>query len=100
MSSKRSISDLVLAGELGALDLPKEEIYGKYGPRVDPIPVPYFIGDIDHPQSWIQPVETEPLRFHTVNAGAPDDVTLIPFYQLFGQRYAIYWEIEGKEKER
>jgi DUF1680 family protein len=87
---------LVLAGELGAVDLPEEEIYGKYGPRVNPIPVPYFVGDMDDLDSWIEPVETEPLRFYTVNAGVPDDVTLIPFYQLFGQRYAIYWEIKKK----
>lgn len=89
---------LVLAGELGAVDLPKEEIYGKYGPRVKPVPVPYFVGDIDDLNSWIQPVENEPLKFRTVNAGVPEDVTLIPFYRLFGQRYAIYWEIKKKEE--
>jgi hypothetical protein len=37
------------------------------------------------------PVKDEPLTFRTVGAGRPEDVTLIPFYKLFGKRYAIYW---------
>lgn len=89
---------LVLAGELDPVDLPREEIYGKYGPDGDPILVPYFSvrdGDLD---SWIVAVEDEPLRFCTVDAGIPYDVNLVPFYRLFGHRYAIYWEVnEDKE---
>jgi DUF1680 family protein len=91
---------LVLAGELGDVDLPEDEVYGKYGPRDEPIPVPYFVGDMDDLESWIEPVEAESLRFHTVEAGVPDDITMIPFYRLFGQRYAIYWEILEKEEDR
>ncbi len=91
---------LVLAGELGSVELPEDEVYGKYGPRVEPIPVPYFVADMDDLESWIEPVEAESLRFHTVEAGVPDDVTLIPFYRLFGQRYALYWEIIEKEEDR
>jgi DUF1680 family protein len=87
---------LVLAGELGEADLPEEEIYGKYGPGLPPVPVPYFVGDIHDLRSWIEPIDDEPLKFRTVDAGVPKDVTLIPFYRLFGQRYAIYWKIKKK----
>ena len=89
---------LVLAGELDAVDLPREEIYGKYGPMGDPILVPYFSVQTDDLDSWIVAVEDESLRFCTVDAGIPYDVALIPFYRLFGHRYAIYWEID-KDRE-
>ena len=93
---------LVLAGQLGAVELPREEVYGKYGPSVDPVPVPYFSPASDDLDSWIKPVEGEPLIFRTVGAGKPEDVTLVPYYKLFGQRYAIYWDIrlgESKQEE-
>ena len=35
----------------------------------------------------------KPLTFQTINVGKPNDVTLIPFYKMFGQRYAVYWNI-------
>jgi len=93
---------LVLAGQLGAVELPREEVYGKYGPSVDPVPVPYFSPASDDLDSWIKPVEGEPLIFRTEGAGKPEDVILVPYYKLFGQRYAIYWDIrlgESKQEE-
>ncbi len=83
---------LVLAGKLKEVELPEDEIYGKYGPDADPVPVPYFEADPDHPEGWIHPVEGEALTFQTVDAGSPEDVTLIPFYRLFDHRYVIYWK--------
>jgi hypothetical protein len=44
-------------------------------------------------EAWIKPVAGNPLTFRTVKAGKPDDVTLVPFYKLFGERYAIYWQV-------
>jgi len=32
--------------------------------------------------------QRKPLTFRTEGAGKPDDVTLLPFYRMFGQRYA------------
>ncbi len=83
---------LVLAGQLGAVELPREEVYGKYGPTADPAAVPYLSPPSDELDSWIKPVDGEPLTFRTEGAGNPEDVILVPFYKLFGQRYAIYWE--------
>jgi len=84
---------LVLAGQLGKVELPREEIYGKYGPTVEPVAVPSFSPASDELDSWIRPVDGEPLTFRTEGAGQPEDVTLVPFYRLFGQRYAVYWNI-------
>jgi uncharacterized membrane protein len=41
----------------------------------------------------IEPVKNRPLAFRTLNVGRPEDVTLVPYHTLFGQRYAIYWRI-------
>jgi DUF1680 family protein len=84
---------LVLAGQLGKENITKEKIYGYRSPTGDPVPVPYFVADDNDLDSWIKPVADGPLMFRTVNAGRPKDVTLVPFYKLFGQRYAIYWKI-------
>jgi hypothetical protein len=32
--------------------------------------------------------------------GKPNDVTLVPFYKLFGERYAIYWEFPAPGGQR
>jgi DUF1680 family protein len=86
---------IVLAGELGGAEaLTRDKVYGLYGPEGDPAPVPTFEGQNEIPlEKWIKPVPGKPLTFQTLNAGKPNDVTLIPFYKLFGQRYSIYWEL-------
>lgn len=86
---------IVLAGELGgAAGLTPDKVYGPYGPEGDPVPVPTFEGRNATPLAdWVKPVAGKPLTFRTVDAGKPNDVTLVPFYRLFGQRYSIYWEL-------
>jgi DUF1680 family protein len=93
---------IVLAGELGGAEgLTEDKVYGKYGPEGDPVPVPTFEGKNDSPLAdWIRPVAGKPLTFETVGAGKPKDVTLVPFYKLFGQRYAVYWELARPERHR
>jgi DUF1680 family protein len=86
---------IVLAGELGGSEgLTEDKVYGRYGPEGDPVAVPTFEGKNETPlESWIKPVAGKPLTFETINAGKPNDVTLVPFYRLFGERYSIYWEL-------
>jgi DUF1680 family protein len=87
---------LVLAGELGGAEsLTADKVYGQYGPGGDPVAVPSFESKSGLPlEAWIKPVSGKPLTFQTVNAGRPNDITLVPFYELFGQRYAIYWQVD------
>jgi DUF1680 family protein len=86
---------IVLAGQLGGAEgLTSDKVYGPYGPEGDPVPVPTFEGKTGLPlEGWIKPVPGKALTFQTVNAGRPNDITLVPFYKLFGQRYSIYWEL-------
>jgi DUF1680 family protein len=86
---------IVMAGALGGGDkLTDEMVYGNYGPAGEPVGVPYFdVKATDPLETWIKPVAGMPLTFRTSYAGKPEDVTLVPFYRLFGERYAIYWQI-------
>jgi len=88
---------LVMAGELGSKGLTDEMQYAEDPgvlQNVTPGAASVFTADINDLESWIKPVAGRVLTFRTINAGKPKDVTLIPFYKLFGQRYAIYWHIE------
>ncbi|MCX6571259.1 MAG: glycoside hydrolase family 127 protein [Candidatus Aminicenantes bacterium] len=86
---------IVLAGALGGAEgLSEDKVYGKYGPEGDPVAVPKFdVKDNVPLEAWIKPVAGKPLTFRTEGAGKPNDVTLVPFYKLFGERYAIYWQL-------
>jgi len=84
---------VVLAGELGATGLTEEKIYGPYGPSGEPVAVPKLFVQNEDPNTWIKPVAGKQLTFQTAGIGKPNDVTLIPFYKLFGERYTIYWTI-------
>jgi hypothetical protein len=96
---------LVLAGELGTEKLTSEMFYAKgqrdydAGPSIE---VPIFVVKDHDPNSWIEPVAGRPLAFRTVGVGQPNDVTLVPYHTLFGQRYSIYWRIvrEGSQQHR
>jgi hypothetical protein len=63
------------------------------GPSGEPSPVPQLSGDRSRLDSWIKPVAGKNLTFRTAGAGRPNDVTLVPFYRLFGRRYAVYWKM-------
>jgi DUF1680 family protein len=94
---------VVLAGELPTEDLPEEAVYGPYHAGGKPAAAPDFVGETADLSAWIVPVTGRSLTFRTAGAGRPADVTLIPFYKLFDERYAIYWrfytESEWKDVE-
>jgi len=56
------------------------------------VEAPALVPPAEKLSSWIKPVSDKPLTFRTEGAGKPDDVTLLPFYRMFGQRYAVYWD--------
>ena len=92
---------IVLAGKLGGGEaLTADKVYGHYGPEGDPAVVPMFDVKATVPiEEWLKPVPGQPLTFHTQGVGKPADVTLVPFYKLFGERYAIYWQV-GQQPRR
>ncbi len=94
---------LVLAGELPTETFTAQAVYGPYHAEGKPAAAPDFVAGTEDLDAWIQPVAGQTLTFKTVKAGRPDDVTLVPFYRLFGKRYALYWrfytEAEWKDLE-
>jgi len=88
---------LVLAGQLGDKGLSRDKIIIRNQREQDDAPnveAPALLVDPKADVSdWLRPVPNKPLTFRTVDAGRPDDVTLVPFHELFDQRYTIYWRL-------
>jgi DUF1680 family protein len=87
---------IVLAGELGAADLPPnhQQAVDQFDFVKLPVPAaPVLVGDVKDLLSHLEPVAGAPLTFVTKGLGRPADVTLEPFYQLHHQRYGIYWTV-------
>ncbi|MGA9118441.1 MAG: beta-L-arabinofuranosidase domain-containing protein, partial [Bacteroidota bacterium] len=89
---------VVLAGELGTEEMTRQMQEGFGYPDVDrmasegpAVNVPALMVQPGQLEKRIRPVDGEDLTFRTVGAGDPSDVSLIPFFRLFHQRYAVYW---------
>ncbi len=83
---------LVLAGRLGTQGLTKPMFYAEYSttPHGDAISVPAIATSSKDPLGWLEVVASQPLTFQTV--GQEKQISLIPLYKLFGERYAVYWK--------
>lgn len=55
--------------------------------------VPVFVGTATGALPRIVPVLGLPLTFQTRGLAQLHDVTLVPFYRLFFERYALYWNV-------
>lgn len=88
---------MVLAGELGRVDVPREMIYTLNNwfayPEEYLAEAPVMVTAGRDPASWIEPATDRPLTFRTKGAGRPSDVTLVPYHRLWNQKYAIYWRL-------
>lgn len=84
---------LVLAGNLGTQGLTESMTVGPMGPQVKehPIGVPAFRTGQKSLDAWIRPADGKSLTFRTT--GHQQDVTLMPFNQIFDERYAVYWNV-------
>ncbi|MDA2925761.1 glycoside hydrolase family 127 protein [Acidobacteria bacterium AH-259-G07] len=89
---------LVLAGRLAEDKLSQDVIFGNRDARPEDLlaEVPDLFVDEGDPNEWIVPVEDQPLTFRTQNVGRPEDVTLVPFYQIYDRPYTIYWIVIKK----
>ncbi|MBI5387336.1 MAG: glycoside hydrolase family 127 protein [Verrucomicrobia bacterium] len=84
---------IVLAGELGAKDLPNLYLHRQTDLSQFPAPeVPVLVCDAGEVLKHVEPVAGQPLRFRTKDLGRPQDVSLIPFYEMHHQRYSVYWK--------
>ena len=99
---------ILLAGALGQSGLAHADFYGG-GDNTDlnnqiarkelsDDETPILIGTAEHARAQITPVAGQPLRFRLAgDAVKPNPVTLIPFYDLHLQRYAVYWQTQTPE---
>jgi hypothetical protein len=84
---------LVLAGRLGSENLSKAMVYiDDTSPAGKPAPVPSIASNSKDPLGWVEPIPNQPLNFR-LRAGSPQ-ISLIPLYKLFGERYAVYWKVQ------
>ncbi len=92
---------VVLAGELGGDGLEMDLIHfaphnGEPLFQSHPFTDANKLALVDttaRPEDWLEPVAGKPLTFRTHGVGRPRDFTLSPFYRLFDQRYAVYWDL-------
>ncbi|MGB7296840.1 MAG: beta-L-arabinofuranosidase domain-containing protein [Candidatus Aminicenantales bacterium] len=89
---------VVLAGELLTEKLAEERIYGPYHAEGKPVSAPDLVPPTENFEDWMEPLKDRPLTFRTIGAGRPGDVTLVPFYALFGKRYALYWFFYNRDE--
>jgi hypothetical protein len=86
---------LVLGGELGAEGLPESleaRDQGKFRKLPDP-EVPTLATGHKPVELWLKPVAGQSLAFRTEGVGRPHDVTLVPFYREYHERYTVYWDV-------
>ncbi|MHC4643748.1 MAG: glycoside hydrolase family 127 protein, partial [Planctomycetota bacterium] len=74
---------LVLAGDLGPVNAPD---------RDEPDFVPVLVTDNNPIGSWLNKKEEQVNTFTLNDVGRPRDVTLTPFYKLYGRTYTVYWD--------
>ncbi len=88
---------VVLAGELGTAGLEGLDFSGTHNyVATEELPLekaPVFIGKAEDVIAKLKPVHGQPLTFRTVGLARPTEVTLVPFYRLHRQRYAVYWRL-------
>jgi hypothetical protein len=87
---------IVLAGDLGDKGIDSTLRYGPSAPplgKIRTVAVPAFVCGKNQILASVEPVADAPLHFRTAGIGQPEDVSLVPFYQVFKDRYTVYWKI-------
>jgi len=87
---------ILLAGDLGPVELTAATTDVSGGPRV-----PVLVTEDRPPRQWLRRA-ADPgapgLAFRTAGVGRPDDVKLIPFYEMHHRRYGVYWDFFTAEQ--
>jgi hypothetical protein len=85
---------VVLAGELGTNAMPNPLTPNQTDYSRLPAPdAPVLVTAGEKLLKQIQPFAGQPLAFRTHGIGQPQDVTLIPLYQIHRERYTVYWKV-------
>lgn len=95
---------VLLAGKMGTAGLTPADFHGggnntnignQLASKKEPASLtPALLTTPANALSVLQPVKGKPLTFQIAGSVAkPDAVTLVPFYQVFFERYALYWPL-------
>ena len=88
---------IVLAGVLGDKGLDEDIVFGEYGPfEAEPIKSPdiQYSKDDGEFSELFNKTNHKHLNFKMMTQNK-DSILVKPFYELFDNRYAIYWELEN-----
>ena len=85
---------IVLAGELGTNNMPNVIVgdQNRLNRTQDPV-APVLVTTAANLLKHVKPVSGKELMFRTSGIGQPEDITLIPFYQVHRERYSVYWKV-------
>jgi len=92
---------VVLAGDLGPAPATATIPYAaqQYANlREPPVPVPVLVRNDAPPEASIIRSRDGSLQFHTDGVGRPNDVTLLPFWEVSYARYNVYWDVVSDEQ--
>ena len=87
---------ILLAAPLGAGDLGPADFHGGNPLAEKALPLagaPALVGMADRPAERIEPVPGQALTFRVRGPSRPVGATLVPFFRVHHQRYAIYWRV-------
>ncbi|MDE3057895.1 MAG: glycoside hydrolase family 127 protein [Bacteroidota bacterium] len=71
---------------------------GNLGSIKDHVAVPALLTNMQPVSEWMGAVPGKSLTFRTKNVGQPNDVELIPFYQIHDRKYSVYWDVFTNER--
>ena len=90
---------IVLAGKMGTEGIKDPAPYAANQNEFDNynIPADVIISLDTHGSdvaNWLKRFTGKPLVFKTTAGVAPREITLIPYYQVHGERYVLYWDLK------
>ncbi len=84
---------VLLAGELGRGNMPKDFAGNDAYVKTPAVPVPEIVGSSLNPADWLRPIEGATTAFRAHDAGPADGMVFRPLYEVHHQRYSVYWRI-------
>jgi DUF1680 family protein len=92
---------VLLAGELGRENLPKDFADKDANLKVPSVPLPDIETASKNPADWLKPVPGKPLAFTVHDAGPANGIVFRPLYDVHHERYSVYWRIrEGSSNSK
>jgi hypothetical protein len=84
---------VLLAGELGRENMPKDFADKDANLKIPSVPVPEIASSSANPADWLRPVQGAISAFKAHDAGPADGIVFRPLYEVHHERYSVYWRI-------